>query len=526
MKLDRLNEYVLAAGVVLIGIVAAVMCGRFAGTGQNFWLWVLGAGIIYTVACLTLRAKMWLLVPMFWACSGQLASAPGHLPLRDLVVGGVVVFFFTLKAFKVIRVKPVYGWLDMIMIVNVLYIIALYLRYPIGVNAFGSEMVGGRPYMDVIFAVGAYWVLNQVMMSPVQAKIFPVLLCIVGGLQALLSTVTYLFPATVPILGKFYNGIDAESYQREQDQDDSGGADEGDERAQYLLNVGPAIINLMTCYLQPLTLINPMYIWRFTAMGLATYFCLKSGHRIALPSVAICVLLTAYFRKGFSAVIIMALIAFPFAVLLIAGQGRLYSLPQTAQRALSFLPGDWDPDVINSAEDSTQWRLQMWDMMLHDDRYIHDKVFGDGFGFTREVLERMATNRSQEDFMLTNSPHSGPVSTIRVGGYVGLGLFLIFLISAAVKSWQLIVATKGTPFYPASLFTGVQTIYAAFGFVFIFGDFKNDILNMILIVGLLNLYSRSFAAYKKNLEDAPPPALPKKAVQPFAPLPIPAPALH
>ncbi len=475
------------------------------------------------ITCLTLRTLTWILIPMFWGQAGQLNGVPLHLPLRDVVVLGVLGFFFTLKAFKIIRSKAVYGWLDVVMFVNILYILFLYMRYPIGVNSIGSDTLGGRAYAEVIFALGGYWILNQVSMSPGLAKIFPLLLCTLSAFFAVIDTITYIFPSTVPVLSKLYSGIDPESYRREQSGEDTD-VSEGDVRTVFLADVGTTIINLMSSYLSPLTFINPMYIWRFLGVLIAVLFCLKSGHRITMPAIGVTILMAAYFRKGFAAMVIMILIGFPPFLLLIAGQGHLYKLPETAQRSLCFLPGDWDPDVKLSAEDSTEWRLQMWDIMLHDDRYIHDKVFGDGFGFSREEFERMAAGGGQIEFMETNSPHSGPVSTIRVAGYVGLGLFILLLLACSVRSWRLIRATKGGPFYPFALFTGIQTIYSSFGFVFIFGDFKGDLPNMILEVGILNLMQRSFLAYRRSIEDAPLPPTPIRAVRPLAAMP--APALH
>lgn len=523
MKLDRLNEFVMATTVVVLGVVAAIMCGRLAGTGQNSWLWIGAAAVIYIITCFTLRSNIWLLIPMFWICSGQLNSVPGHLPFRDLIVIGAVGYFFTLKAFKVIKTRPKYTWLDIFLWVNLLYVVSLYLRFPVGVNAFGSDIVGGRVYLEIIFAVGGYWVLNQVMITPKQAKIFPLLLCAVSGFLAVVNTITYIFPSTAPTLGKLYGGVDPESYRREE----SGEAyNEEDVRTEYLAGVGASMSSLGWTYFSPLTLINPMYIWRFLLMVVAFIFCLKSGHRITMPSMAITLLLAAYFRRGMAAAFIIMLIAIPPAVLVIAGQGTLYELPESAQRTLCFLPGKWDPEVVNSAEDSTDWRLQMWDMMWHDPKYLHNKVFGDGFGFTREELESMAEHGTQEDFLLTNDVHSGPMSTLHAEGCIGLALFLLMFFAAARRAWRLIRGSAGTPFYPSALFVGIGTIYGMFSFVAVFGDIKNDLPNMVLTVGMLNLLTRGLAAYRKSTEPEVQVPILRKTIQPLAPIPVHSPALH
>ena len=124
--------------------------------------------------------------------------------------------------------------------------------------------------------------------------------------------------------------------------------------------------------------------------------------------------------------------------------------------------------------------------------------------------------------MLTNAPHSGPVSTIRVAGYVGLTLFLLLLIGCAIVAWRLIRAAQGTPFAPVSYCVGIGAIWAPFGFTFIFGDYKNNIVDTVLTTGFLNLLWRSLAAHRKTIEEAPTPLPPLKTVHSLAPLPIPA----
>ena len=524
MKNDRLNDIVIATLILVFGVILAIACGRFAGNGNNFMLAVVAFIAASGFTCFILRGYIWVLIPMFWSCTGQLNSVPGHLPLRDLIVIVVSVYFFTLKAFKQVRVKPVYSWLDALVGLNILCIVLLYIRFPTGLLAFGADLVGGRPYFEVLFAVAAYWVLNQVAISHRLAKFFPLLLCAVPAFFTIIKIITHYIPATAPILGKFYGGVDAESYQREM----SGADDEdvGASRVQFLSDVGMTIFSVLCSYFQPLTLINPLYVWRFLLTGIAVFFCLKSGHRITIPSIAFTMLLATYFRKGFASVIILVLLCLPPMVLLVAGQGTLYKLPAPAQRTLCFLPGKWDPDVVAQAEDSKEWRFQMWDIMMHDNKYIHDKMFGDGFGYTKEVEQSMAANGSQEDFMYTNNEHSGPISAIRVSGYVGLGLFLLLLLGSAIRSWQVIRATKDSPFYPLALFIGIGTIYTSFGFVFIFGAYGSNLPDSLLTVALLNIISNGFAAYRKTIE-APVPVPPSgKSVQPLAPFPLPAPVMH
>ena len=500
MKLDRLNEYVLITVVMIVSVLLAIFSGRLAGTGDKSHLTIMAAGAIATIICMWMRTKIWLLIPMFWIASGQLNSTPGHLPFRDLIVILVMCFFCTLKAFKMIRNKPVYSWLDIILLINVLYVVSTYLRNPVGVQAFGSDMVGGRPYLEIIFALAGYWVLSQVIMTPGQAMRLPLLLSAVSLFLGALSAITYLFPALAPILGHLYGGVDAETYNAEQRGNNTG--DEGaDARAQFLSPIGSTIFNLLYSYTSPLTWINPMYLWRFLLAIIALFFCLKSGHRITVPGIAFTILLATYFRKGIGGVILMFLFIVPPFAILIAGQGTFYQLPETAQRTLSVFPGKWNPNVLMDAQGSTDWRVEMWGIVMHENKYIHNKTFGDGFGYTREVYENMSKEGGQEDFMLVGDVHSGPISAIRDVGYVGMGLFITLLVGVAIRAWGLIRATERTPFYPMALFIGVSCIWIPFAWIFVFGAYGVDFPNMVMLVAFLNLLSNGLAAYRKDLEN-------------------------
>ena len=54
---------------------------------------------------------------------------------------------------------------------------------------------------------------------------------------------------------------------------------------------------------------------------------------------------------------------------------------------------------------------------------------------------------SQENMLISGDFHSGPVSTIRFVGYVGLALFFPLLVGIAVYAARLIKRAKGTPYF-------------------------------------------------------------------------------
>ncbi len=126
----------------------------------------------------------------------------------------------------------------------------------------------------------------------------------------------------------------------------------------------------------------------------------------------------------------------------------------------------------------------------------------DGFGFTHRQLEIMSANATtgttadqQENVMISGGVHSGPISTIRYVGYVGLALFMVLLILMARKAFQLIRRARGTPLFPFVLLNSIPPIVFPFNFVFIFGGFDGDLANAIFMIGVQKMLENSLDAH-------------------------------
>ena len=149
----------------------------------------------------------------------------------------------------------------------------------------------------------------------------------------------------------------------------------------------------------------------------------------------------------------------------------------------------------------------MWVQMLTTDRYITNKILGDGFGFdkremaTMDYFARTGDNLAgQESFMITGSVHSGPVSSIRYGGYIGLALLLTFLVAQAREAWSLIRRAFSTPFRILALFVCVPIVIEPVFFTLIFGAYENAIPESLYNLGMLRMLGNSLAKYDLSIK--------------------------
>jgi hypothetical protein len=112
-----------------------------------------------------------------------------------------------------------------------------------------------------------------------------------------------------------------------------------------------------------------------------------------------------------------------------------------------------------------------------------DAMLG-GVGFVGESV-------TQERFMVSGQFHSGPVSSIRFVGYVGLVFFLILLFILAKRAYQMIVDSRGTPYQFVTLFIGIPILIYPIFFLFVFGAYENDIISILFYAGMVKMITSS-----------------------------------
>jgi O-antigen ligase len=239
--------------------------------------------------------------------------------------------------------------------------------------------------------------------------------------------------------------------------------------------------------------------------------------------------LAAIFLSGFRATILSAMVFFALATLLrrrgqdivVAGgvsllglvflillQGSVVQLPLTMQRTLSWLPGDWNQEVVDNAEGSSRWRYEMVEWAWNDTTVLRNKIWGQGIGFTIDDMNLIASmliagqgsanllgGSDRENFMITGTFHNGPISAIKCVGIVGLVLYSVLICYLAVRAWKLCVLTTGTRAFPLALFVGMPVIYFPFQFLVLTGFYELDLTGSVFAAGLLNLVS----SYHRNV---------------------------
>jgi len=500
-----LNKNAIFLGLVTIGaLILALFLGMFVAEGDYSKLGLLAfiSGVL--TVCTILRANIWVLIPLCGAFTGGIGFFPGNIKVSELAILVAFGMFFVLSSMKAIPKLPRWNGYDKLLFLNLAYLATVYARNPAGMLVFQSDIIGGRPYFEIVIALLAYWVFQRVTLTPKQAVLIPVLSCVGAIGNSFLGAITAFSPGLAYRISPLYTGVTLPS-----SGDSLAIASEGDERQGYLAGYGTTVGSGMVAFFDPLRLfffLNPLLSIIYVSAVVAI---LLSGFRSMFASLVALTALSVYFRTGMAGVARVGVVVIAALVIVITCQSAGFELPLPAQRALSFLPGSWDPRALSDAKASSEWRFEMWKQALTTDRYIHNKLLGDGFGFRIQDIqgfmsmggiEATTPEQVQDYFLVTGTYHSGPVSTIRFVGAVGLFLFNAWMIVLARYAWQLIRRARNSPFFIYALYIGSPVIALPPFYWFVAGGYDGNLITTILALAGLNMIARSLQSYEIRIK--------------------------
>jgi uncharacterized membrane protein len=493
--------------IAALGLALCIPIG--AGVAEGNYLPILiGAGVVVVASTmLGMRGNIWMLIPLCLPLSGRLFGGRIPFTVAELAVllafGSYVILYALKKAPKAAKLTS----LDMLLVTNMVYLATVYARNPAGTYFLESNIVGGRPYFVTLIALLAFWVLQHVTITAKQALFFPILMSIGGAIQSGLGLLTSLMPQFVPIIHPIYSAVDISSYMRESQ---IGSVDsEGSGRQASLKIFSTTVGFALAAFYRPIELLLFIRPWQSLLFYTALIALMFSGFRSEIVGFAMFLVLASYFRGGLKDVVILALAGVMGLTALIGLQASGVNLPLPVQRAVSFIPGPWEEQVRTDTEGSNEWRFEMWRQALTTDLYIKSKVFGDGFGYDQEALRRhlmmsgpsqtLGSEQMQDYYLIVGAYHSGPVSSIRFVGAIGLVLATILMIGCARYAWRTINRVRPSPYFVLALFIGIPVIIRPFFFWFVFGTLESDFWTIIISLAMLNAINRSFVVWEKNL---------------------------
>ncbi|MGA0888356.1 MAG: hypothetical protein ACO3S0_10555 [bacterium] len=485
-----------AIAIATIATLIAIWLGMNAATAQiETIMWVMGVGTI--IVCAMLGSKIWMILP-FAATLNLTLMIPGQpstiLLSQALFIGFSGMLILLRKLPFRLQITELEIWILLL----VLCAGQVYLRHPVGLNIFGSESIGARPY--AIFGAGIVSALLVAGLKvPHKDLTMYFRIHIIGGLLNFTMLAIGYF---TPKVGVWYGSVNVDSLSQGGYQEGTYGVERAT-RIQFTRDISNNLALWISAIKSPIrACFHP--IW--APLVLLTFaFAALSGYRSEIVYVGLTYLVGIIYRGGLRWVsVATAVLAAGFMIMALLNS--VSPLPSNIQRSLTFLPGTWDEVHKKDAEDSTLWRTEMWKEALFTKYWIQNKWLGDGLGMTQQEFSYVQSLKSkqisgqagtskltlqQEIMMASNSYHSGPVSTIRAIGYLGLLILLGAQIRLAVHAHRQIKRARNTQWYPLTLLIGIPLISSPIFFTFVFGDFGQAMASFLYGVAMVRLLENS-----------------------------------
>lgn len=490
------SDKIKLIGIFVVALLAAVYLGTSAATSQGQAM--VGAGIVVVLLIIFLLGRnLWLLIPSVLLAELSFRFIPGNLSFLQVATLLFVGFTPVLLATRRIAFSYRFNVIHFCGIMILAIVAQGYFRNPVGLALTGSANVGARPYVDFALAFMTFAFLAGLRVEK-QKVITASKACIGGGLIAGVLQLLALIPGlALPLAYAF-----GTTYSLSASESGDYYGKETASRNFGAVAMGDALSRVIVSKTSPL---NGLFSFRWSGLivlsvGMAAY----GGFRSKLFGVIVMFALAVFYYGGLKAVFLSTVISL-MGILAIAILNMVYPLPANIQRSLSFIPGTWEKVHVEDADQSTEWRVEIWIEALTSNKWIKNKVLGDGLGFTREELSRQQALREgvdvgtggsgfdvlRESILINGSYHSGPVSLVRTTGYVGLSLFTISMLILAFKAHRLILEFRQTRYFGYLCVLCIPMVYHPLYFLLIFGDFRSDVPEFLIHAGLFTLISRA-----------------------------------
>jgi hypothetical protein len=369
----------------------------------------------------------------------------------------------------------------------------------VGLKMAGSSNFGGKRYFWIWIAILGYFAFTSEAVSPRKRNLYVALFFLGGMTQMIGDTVGFVSPSFYFLFQLFPADSGGISLLNQPVSGDFiarlGGLANGSIVVLYALMARYGIAGIM----------NPRNSWRGVLFLLFLGLSMLGGYR----SLLILISLTfgiVFYLEGLMRSRLMPVALFMLLFAATISVAFVDRLPLNIQRALSVLPLRVDPVARMSAEDTSEWRVNIWKRVLPQiPNYL---IIGKGYTFSGSEMASVVNTRNPganegEGAEMAGDYHNGPLSVIIPFGIFGVTTFLWFLVA----SFQVLKANYryGEPDCKRiNTFLFGFYIAKVILFFFVFGGLYGDLAQFVGLVGLSISVNGGVA--KPNPEDQAQPA--------------------
>ena len=382
----------------------------------------------------------------------------------------------------------------------VILLIMLYHNHNLNVRLFGAEGGGQKPVLLMYLTVLAYFCgINLATPTTPFVSKLPWYMIVISFISSIPYAITTVVPGLAPYVALLTNQVNPYAYA-EANSDVVSNEDEGQgERTPILGFLASPIQTYLLSYYPIGTWIRPDRWWVAGLSLICMYGTLLTGFRNSIFFYAITVLAATWCYYSWRALVIPIAIFTFLMVLITASSNSLISvpvnhLPKVVQRSMSFLPGDWDKDVLQSAESSNFFRQNIINVYMQE--YARKSPWiGNGYDINMQLFNEYgaslfeASSRDERNyyqakmFIEGKMFHTGWLGLYDAVGFVGGGAFLILILAELYTLAQWIFEPKvdrRSSLFPCYVWLFSSLVSFCVGFFVVFGDFSQAVQTLLV----------------------------------------------
>jgi hypothetical protein len=462
-----------------------------------------------------IRDRCWMIIPFTLPIEGNLNFLPLNFSIQELSIIGLALYILYRVIFGlnvVWRLGPASIWLPLALLLSIIAYHWIESR-DIGIKILGGTGWGGRKYFTVMIASFGMLLLNSIPgVKWGDLQKVPLLYFLGSFVDILPDMLTTFIPATAPFIFKFYSGVNLGEYGVALRGNFSGEA--GISRIASLAKLGTSCSLVVLCYNPVRVWLSPTKLWIAPTLLVAVLITAASGYRNYVARTLLSAFSAIYTTARSSAFLLVAVGLISISGLVLF-QGRVFQLPLAMQRALSFLPGEWDTKAISEAKESSKWREKM-KTLFYKEYFQKAPGFGLGYHYSAnlakaetDVYLAIAARQAESGdeyadvrrFIEMRQPHEGPIHALLVSGAVGAFLFCAFCFGIICYALMSILNTPPKQMSPIQTWTFALILPQLFSFFFLYGDYTTFLIQICPVTALLY---RAEALRRAALKDLPP----------------------
>ena len=466
-----------------------------------------GAGLLL-LFIYGLGDRCWMIIPFCLSIEGNLNFIPLNFSIQELTIIVVLIYLIFRMIFGVNvgwKLGPALLWVPLAGVAIVVFYHWI-SSGDIGIKLLGGTGWGGRKYFKVFIATLSIPLLASFPGIRIQdLQKVPLLYFLGTFVDIVPDLLTTFIPASAPLIWRVYSGVNLGEYG--DSLKGNFGGEKGITRFGALAKLGSALGLASLCYFPARTWLHPNRLWVLPSLLIGGLLCAISGFRNTIFRYGVSLMAGLFAMLRFKALLLLPLAAAAGLAIALT-QGSVFNYPLQIQRALSFLPGDWNAKAASEAKGSSEWRGKITTLFFQE--FFQKAPFiGKGYHYSADLAKQetdvyLAISQRQQDsrdefsearrYIEMRQPHEGPVHILLVTGSVGAFFFVAYCLVLFAYSFGSVIRTPPQQVTPIQIWVVASLTPQILGFFIVFGDLTNFLIQVCPVSILLYRFERLKAA--------------------------------